>query len=224
MFISDINKVRVLPVYFECDGWFFWHIHLWIKRGAIVGVFVKKIFWLFLFVLMSVGLTACSSLRWWSKDVQVTPGDMKVVLLHTVDSKASKAKRSDTSFHYGDMVYTYMTLGWDQNTQAKAIHVKWRNSAGSVMTDQHRSPTYAHDPHHVWFWVNTAQLGKGVVSVEVLVDGKLVEVVPFEVLEARRLDGKDNREPWYRRWFKRKPAEEVAPDEVPSTDVLEQPS
>ncbi len=159
---------------------------------------MKKIFWFWLALFLSVGLAACSSLNFDSAQ-QVAPGDMKVVLLNTIDSKAPKAKESVKPFYYGDMVYAYMTLGWNQNTQAKNIHVKWRNAAGAVMADQDRSPKFAQDPHHVWFWVNTAQLGKGAASVEIAVDGQ-AKVIPFDIVDAKPLEKKT---PWYKRLFKR---------------------
>ena len=96
---------------------------------------MKKIVWLFICFVLSLGLVACSSLRSVGQK-HVAPGDLHVVLLNTVDSKAASTKKSKEQFHYGDMVYAYMTLGWDQNTQARTIDVKWRNSAGAVMAKQ----------------------------------------------------------------------------------------
>lgn len=140
---------------------------------------------------------------------------MQVVLINTVDSKAEKTKKSKTQFNYGDMVYAYMTLGWDQNIHARTIDVKWRNSAGAVMAEQDRLPKYTRDPHHVWFWINTAQLGKGTVSSEILIDGQSVRVLPFEVVDAKPLKDKT---PWYRRLFSRKAAENttMTPEAAPA--------
>ena len=76
---------------------------------------MKKIVWLFICFVLSLGLVACSSLRSVGQK-HVAPGDLHVVLLNTVDSKAASTKKSKEQFHYGDMVYAYMTLGWDQNT------------------------------------------------------------------------------------------------------------
>lgn len=166
---------------------------------------MKKIFWLFTFFVLSLGLVACSSLRSVGQE-HVAPGNLHVVLLNTVDSKAATTKKSKTQFHYGDMVYAYMALGWDQNTQARTIDVKWRNSAGAVMAEQGRLPKYTRDPHHVWFWVNTAQLGKGSVSAEVLIDGQSVKVISFDIVDAKRYEAKTA---WYQRLFKGKPTETI---------------
>ena len=174
---------------------------------------MKKIVWLFTCFVFSLGLVACSSLRSVGQ-VHVAPGDLHVVLLNTVDSKAASTKKSKEQFHYGDMVYAYMTLGWDQNTQARTIDVKWRNSAGAVMAEQDRLPKYTRDPHHVWFWINTAQLGKGSVSTEILIDGQSVKVIPFDIVDAKRYEVKTA---WYQRLFKRKPAENVDQTSEPTS-------
>ncbi len=179
---------------------------------------MKKIFCLFAFFVLSFGLTACSSLRSVGQ-ADVEPGDLRVVLLNTVDSKAASTKKSKTQFHYGDMVYAYMTLGWDQNVQARTIDVRWRNSAGAVMAEQDRLPKYTRDPHHVWFWVNTAQLGTGSVSTEILIDGQSAKIIPFDVVDAKRYEAKT---PWYQRLFKRKAAEEAAQISEPASEIDEQ--
>ena len=176
---------------------------------------MKKIFWSFTFFVLSLGLVACSSLRSVGQ-VRVEPGDMHVVLLNTVDSKAASTKKSKTQFYYGDMVYAYMTLGWDQNIQARTIDVKWRNSAGAVMAEQDRLPKYTRDPHHVWFWINTAQLGKGSVSTEILIDGQSVKVIPFDIVDAKRYEAKTA---WYQRLFKRKPTEAIDQTSEPTSEV-----
>ena len=80
------------------------------------------------------------------------------------------------------------------------------------MAEQDRLPKYTRDPHHVWFWVNTAQLGTGSVSTEILIDGQSVKVIPFDVVDAKRYEAKT---PWYQRLFKRKPAEGV--DQAPES-------
>ena len=176
---------------------------------------MKKIFWSFTFFVLSLGLVACSSLRSVGQ-VHVAPGDLHVVLLNTVDSKAASTKKSKTQFHYGDMVYAYMTLGWDQNIQARTVDVKWRNSAGAVMAEQDRLPKYTRDPHHVWFWINTAQLGKGSVSTEILIDGQSAKIIPFDIVETKRYEAKTT---WYQRLFKRKSAEDVARTSEPTPEA-----
>ena len=176
---------------------------------------MKKFFWLLAFFACLQSVTACSSLRSIGQ-VRVAPGDMHVVLLNTVDSKAPSTKKSKTQFHYGDMVYAYMTLGWDQNTQARTIDVKWRNSAGAVMAEQDRLPKYTRDPHHVWFWINTAQLGKGSVSTEILIDGQSAKIIPFDIVETKRYEAKTT---WYQRLFKRKSAEDVARTSEPTPEA-----
>ena len=158
---------------------------------------MKKFFWLLAFFACLQSVTACSSLRSIGQ-VRVAPGDMHVVLLNTVDSKAPSTKKSKTQFHYGDMVYAYMTLGWDQNTQARTIDVKWRNSAGAVMAEQDRLPKYTLDPHHVWFWINTAK------------------IIPFDIVETKRYEAKTT---WYQRLFKRKSAEDVARTSEPTPEA-----
>lgn len=181
---------------------------------------MKKILLLIAFCTLSIGLTACSSLRSIGQ-TRVAPGDMQVVLINTVDSKAPKTTKSKTQFNYGDMVYAYLTLGWDQNIHARTIDVKWRNSAGAVMAEQDRLPKYTRDPHHVWFWINTAQLGKGTVSSEILIDGQSVKLIPFEVVDAKRYEAK---KPWYQRLFERKPTDNTVQSTEPASQVDEQPT
>ena len=176
---------------------------------------MKKLIWLVMFLFFAVGLTACSTLK--RNDVKANPGELQVVLVNTIDSKTPRTTKSKTQFNYGDMVYAYMTLGWDQNIQAKKIDVKWRNAAGFVMAEQDRFPRYARDPHHVWFWVNSAQLGKGTVSAEIFLDEQSVKVVSFDVVDPLRYEHKES---WYNRIFKKNstPKEENNPNQVQAPD------
>lgn len=162
---------------------------------------MKKNYLLIVFMALAIGLTGCSSMRIFGRGAPVAPGEMRVVLVNTVDSKAEKTTQSKKQFEYGDMVYAYMTLGWDQNNQARTIDVKWRNPAGAVMAEQDRLPKYTRDPHHVWFWINTAQLGKGLVSSEILIDGQTAQILAFEVVDPTPFRDKT---PWYRQIFSRK--------------------
>ena len=84
---------------------------------------MKKNYLLIVFMALAIGLTGCSSMRIFGRGAQVAPGEMRVVLVNTVDSKAEKTTQSKKQFEYGDMVYAYMTLGWDQNNQARTIDV-----------------------------------------------------------------------------------------------------
>ena len=179
---------------------------------------MKKNYLLIVFMALAIGLTGCSSMRIFGRGAQVAPGEMRVVLVNTVDSKAEKTTQSKKQFEYGDMVYAYMTLGWDQNNQARTIDVKWRNSAGAVMAEQDRLPKYTRDPHHVWFWINTAQLGKGFVSSEILIDGQSAQILPFEIVDAKRFEVKN---PWYQRLFQRLTVNDTAqaPERMPQEDA-----
>lgn len=124
------------------------------------------------------------------------------VAVSTIDGTTEKGNGLE-QFGFGDMVYVYITLpelksGNVDNGRIKKLAVNWFNAGGEQVTSKQRVPTYTKTPHHVWFWINSAQLGKGKVHVDVLADGKLAHQVRFEVIEVSRL-----KLPWYQRIFKK---------------------
>lgn len=169
---------------------------------------MKKILSSVAVVLTILALTGCSSLRG-GKSEAVEPGQAKAILVDVVGGKAEVGKVQN-EFHYGDMVYMYVTLGWNDGQRVQTLNAKWYNATGQVVATKIYKPEYLRNPHHVWFWINSAQLGKGAVRAEVTADGKLFSI-PFTVLEPLK---KEPKKPWYQRIFKKKPVEEK-PIETP---------
>ena len=71
----------------------------------------------------------------------------------------------------------------------------------------------------MWFWINTAQLGKGSVSTEILIDGQSVKVIPLILWMPNVSEAKTA---WYQRLFKRKPTENIDQTSEPTSEKDQQ--
>ena len=142
----------------------------------------------------------CSTLN---SQAVVAPGQAKAILVDVVGGKG-EAGKTKNEFYFGDMVYMYVSLGWDDSQRAQSLNAKWVNAAGQVVAAKTYQPQYLKKPHHVWFWINSAQVGKGAVHAEVSADGQVFSI-PFTVLEPLKQKVKT---PWYKRIFKKKPVDE----------------
>ena len=88
-------------------------------------------------------------------------------------------------FTIGDRSNALLTFG-DVDKVSKDLEARWYH-CGKVVTAYPYRVKPAHDPHHVWFWINTKELGLGPAAVDVRErdTGKVLAKTDFDVRDEK---------------------------------------
>ena len=87
-------------------------------------------------------------------------------------------------FSMGDKVFAYFTYKWDEKNPPQKLYARWYNCnklVGAAMF----VPNARKNPHNVWFWIDSNELGSGDAAVAVYADGKLEQTERFNVRTAQ---------------------------------------
>ncbi len=142
-------------------------------------------------LVLAIG--ACSSVR---SEKDLLPGKVRVSIVEGVDGSVPGQKK--TKFVLGEMVYLYVSIGWSDVQQIKQAEVKWYNAKGEEVGSKMNKIDYARKPHHAWFWISSAQLGKGVVRADLYADGKFLVKKEFNIVGSSK---KVVNKSWYEKLF-----------------------
>lgn len=154
---------------------------------------IKRKYRLMVLLLVVVNVAACSLLQP-QEQSNLLPGQSKLVMAKGVNGK-NKPSEPTNEFKLGEMVYAYTSIGWSDTQRPISITAKWYNSKNVLVASQSRVVSYVHNPHHVWFWINSAQIEKGSGRIEILGDGRSMSTSEFVVSE---VDKRGEKKPWYR--------------------------
>ena len=111
----------------------------------------------------------------------------KVTVKGGLFSKVGQVPAEDVTrvFTIGDRSNALLTFG-DVDKVSKDLEARWYH-CGKVVTAYPYRVKPAHDPHHVWFWINTKELGLGPAAVDVRErdTGKVLAKTDFDVRDEK---------------------------------------
>lgn len=115
-----------------------------------------------------------------------TSENISMVTASSID-KNNKPEALSNNFAMGQQVYAYLTVNGKPESQPKQLEAKWYHCGKQVAAHPYTSKPFK-DPHHVWFWINSKELGAGSSRVDVLSGETLLGRSNFSV---RNSSGQD---------------------------------
>ncbi len=94
-----------------------------------------------------------------------------------------ETSKDDFDIELGENVYAYLTLEGKPEEQPKQLTAQWYHCDKLIASYSLVSkPTT--NPHHVWFWVNSSDMGAGVSYVNISSENGLLSQTVFKVKSA----------------------------------------
>lgn len=111
-----------------------------------------------------------------------TAASNTLITTSSVDKKDGSGAVT-SAFDMGQQVYAYLTLIDKPENQPKQLEARWYH-CGKLVTTYPFASTPNKEPHHVWFWINSSELGAGPARVDVRSGNSLLSRASFDVRSA----------------------------------------